>query len=170
MKVDLINQYGILRPLAPEDFAELQLSLAAFEDDSGLVLAPFLLDALFLKHLREKTTREGDEWNPLWALVHGGETVIGFLDFPEAPDEKGTVELCWTINPEWTDSPFVMEALRTLVDYAFSHTECRAVRSGRSFRSSPEMDRNFLRLGFRKESFGDTEEYRLSKAVEGRLL
>ena len=168
---DLITPYGILRPLSPEDCSELRLSLTTFEESSGLVLAPYLLDAPFLDHLRELCDRDPDcPWSLLWALVSDNETIIGFVDFSEDPENHGIFDIHWTINPDWMDSPFIREAMKALVDKAFDSENCRALRSGRSFRNAPEMDGALRSLGFRLNSGETAGEYRLSKTVEGRLL
>jgi RimJ/RimL family protein N-acetyltransferase len=168
---DLITSYGILRPLNPEDCSELRLSLDAFEESSGLVLAPYLLDARFLDHLRDLCDGDADcPWSLLWALVSDNETIIGFVDFSEDIDRPGTFDIHWTVSPDWMESPFIREALRTLVDRAFDSKECRVLRTGRSFRQSPEMDLTFRSLGFRAVPGGEAGEYQLSKMVEGRLL
>ena len=171
MVEDLITPYGILHPLIPEDCSELRLSLATFEESSGLVLAPYLLDALFLDHLRELCDRDPEcPWSLLWALVSENETIIGFMSLTEDAEGPGIFDIHWTINHDWLESPFIREALKALVGKAFDTEDCRVIRSGRMFRQAPEMDVWLRSLGFRRDSGVEAGEYRLSKTVEGRLL
>ena len=92
------------------------------------------------------------------------------MDFTEDADRPGTFDLHWTVSPDWIDSGFIREALKSLVDRAFDSEDCRVLRTGKTLRHSPEMDRTFRSLGFRAVPGGEAGEYRLSKTVEGRLL
>ena len=171
---DLIGDYGILTPLSDRQSIDLSRDVESFEETTDFILAPYLLESVFLDQLAEKvdSLQSGIEtdWNIIWAMVAQQDTVVGFLDFAGPPNDRGEVILRWSINPEWKNSPFEREALEKLVGWAFSREECLSVSV---FKGISEADRaeTLRRLGFRGEqTMSGRESYRCIKTVEGRLL
>lgn len=175
MQEDLITPYGILKFLPRDEFSELNLNLDSFEESTGLTLTPFLLDEIFLGILEKKLSademvddlnEESNDWECLWAIIHEGETIVGFLDFSASPESPGLVILRWTIAPDWIATPLSVEAVRSAVNWAFNRDDCRSIIIRSEDRPPGAMENVFRRLGFRREF----ELFKLTKALEGRLL
>ncbi len=175
MQEDIITPYGTLKYLPKDEISELNLDLESFEESSDLTLAPFLLDETFLGILENMIssadmtgglTEETHDLEGLWAMIHEGETIVGFLGFSPSSVKPGLVVLRWTITPEWIATPLSAEAVRSAVDWAFSRDDCRSIIIRDEDRPPGSMENVFRRLGFRRES----NVYKLTKALEGRLL
>lgn len=171
---DLIGDYGVLIPLTARQSIELSRDIDTFEEETGFVLAPYLLESELLDQLTDKTlslqTAFETGWNIIWAMVHQQDTVVGFLDFTGPPNNRGNVILRWSINPEWKNGPFEREALEKIIEWAFSQEECLSVSVIKGI-SEADRAETLRRLGFRGEQTKNgRDSYRRIKTVEGRLL
>ncbi len=135
--------------------------LAAGEGDSvgielGATLSPIWVDGVrWLARLRAEQIRRRPEDAP-WLLrpilsraTDGWRTAIGYLNFHGRPDERGMVEVGYTLLPEARGHGYAIEAVRATFDWA------TAVHGIRHFRAAvaPGNERSLnliAKLGFRQ--------------------
>lgn len=135
--------------------------LAAGNGDSvgaelGATLAPIWVDEVrWLARLRAEQIRHRPGDGP-WLLrpillraADGARTAIGYLNFHGGPDEKGTVEVGYTLLPEARGHGYAIEAVRAAFDWA---TETHGIRHFRAaVAPGNERSLNLIgKLGFRQ--------------------
>ncbi len=84
--------------------------------------------------LRMKIERMRDEdpahhpWSTYWLIVTPNPPFgAGMAGFKGAPDENGAVEIGYGIDPICQGQGYMTEAVRALIDWAFSHPACQTV-------------------------------------------
>ena len=114
---------------------------------------------------------EGGERAPLWAeqtrlIVHEGDrTLIGETGFHGPPDKSGTVEVGYSIVPDYRGRGFAFEATRALIDEALARPEVRRITA--ACHDDNEASLKVLeRLGMRfAGATGDTLRFELRKST-----
>jgi [ribosomal protein S5]-alanine N-acetyltransferase len=104
---------------------------------------------LFAPRLRRDPLLAG--WlNWYWILVDpiGGRTLIGSGGFTAAP-QKGTVAVGYSLLPAYRGKGYATEAVKALVEWAFSHPEVRKVIAETLPDNEPSI-RVLLRAGFKR--------------------
>jgi RimJ/RimL family protein N-acetyltransferase len=68
------------------------------------------------------------DWFTYWLIVINCENIgAGLIGFKGSPDETGTVEIGYGINPIFQGRGYMTEAVRAMVKWAFSHPECKRI-------------------------------------------
>lgn len=66
----------------------------------------------------------------MWIMVlKGTNLVIGGCGFIGNPDKSGSVEIGYSIAPEYRRKGLTIEACKTLIDWAFCHDEVKFVKA-----------------------------------------
>ena len=79
---------------------------------------------LFARALEKDPTRA--EWGRL--IIHAAHrTIIGDIGFQEPPDDKGTVEMGYSIVPSHRQRGYATEAGRAIIAWVFSRPEVKRV-------------------------------------------
>lgn len=104
-------------------------------------------------------------WFTYWLIVikdaHAGAGLVGFKG---SPNDSGEVEIGYGIDPAFRRSGFTHEAVRLLIDWAFTHPECRAITATHVLPTNFASQRLLQKAGFRLiESTLAGLSYRLEK-------
>jgi len=123
--------------LIPLTLAQLELALndlLALSREMGVSLPADLLDknvvrALGMKIQKMRTAAiDRHLWYTYWLIVIPVERAgAGFIGFKGYPDEDGKTEIGYGIHPAYQNKGYMTEAIRALVDWAFSHPFCRGI-------------------------------------------
>lgn len=123
--------------LIPLDQSQLELLLRdteAFEQSLNItMMRPLLTDrvhrAIGLKLGRMQVTDiSRHEWLTYWLVVIRDEDVgAGLLGFKGFPDENGSTEIGYGLDPAYQGKGYMREAVQALIDWAFSHPFCRVI-------------------------------------------
>jgi ribosomal-protein-alanine N-acetyltransferase len=124
-------------------------------DLHAILPIPWLDEVRWLAGVRAQQLRLRPDDAP-WLLraillrpAEGALQAIGYLNFHSAPDERGMVEVGYTLLPEARGNGYAIEAVRAAVDWA------TGVHGVRRFRASvaPDNERSLnliAKLGFRQ--------------------
>ncbi len=67
-------------------------------------------------------------WFTYWLIVIDKEGIgAGLVGFKGSPDVSGSVEIGYGINPIFQGRGYMTEAVRAMVEWAFSHLECEKI-------------------------------------------
>ena len=68
------------------------------------------------------------DWLTYWLIVIKDEQIgAGMLGFKGFPDENGSTEIGYGIDPACQGKGFMREAVRALIDWAFTHSFCSVI-------------------------------------------
>ncbi len=88
------------------------------------------------------------DWLTYWLVVIREEQVgAGVLGFKGFPDENGSTEIGYGIDPAYQGKGYMGEAVQALVDWAFIHPFCKVVTASEV--ENPASRRLLERLGAR---------------------
>ena len=102
----------------------------------------------FLEHLQQGTDQV-QGWYSWYAIHSNGSTrtLIGAGGFLGPPDDKGFVEIGFSIHPDWYGQGFATEMVGELVAFAFEDRRVRGI-VGNTTRWNAASCRVFAHLGF----------------------
>jgi ribosomal-protein-alanine N-acetyltransferase len=130
----------------------LLLNVAALEKTLGLPIRRTFIDSNVRRALRRKVEKMGKaplaahDWFTYWLIVIREEQAgVGLIGFKGAPDGSGSTEIGYGIDPGSQNKGYMTEAVRALVDWAFSHRDCRLVTA--TAVSNPASNRVLEKLG-----------------------
>lgn len=84
----------------------------------------------------------------IWVIIERDSgVVVGDAGFHGPPDEAGTVEIGYSVVPEWRQRGYATEGAAALVGWALSQVAVQAVVAGCDRDNIPSI-RTFERLGF----------------------
>jgi RimJ/RimL family protein N-acetyltransferase len=114
---------------------ELCLSdLTDLEDQLGLAIANGFFTDRVQRAIRMKVEkmRKVDEsqhkWFTYWLIVIKVENIgAGMLGFKGYPNAEGSTEIGYGIDPAYQNKGYMSEAVRALVDWAFTHPFCQVI-------------------------------------------
>jgi RimJ/RimL family protein N-acetyltransferase len=123
--------------LVPLTFAQLQLclnDLPALETELGSPISRDVFTERVQSAIRRKIEKmtETEEphhpWQTYWLVVvsenNFGSGLAGFKGYP---DESGSTEIGYGIDPAYQNKGYTSEAVQALVDWALQHPFCRRV-------------------------------------------
>jgi predicted acetyltransferase len=106
----------------------------ALEKSLGLPVRRAVIDANVRRALgmkigkMQKADPAAHDWFTYWLIVIREErTGVGLIGFKGAPDETGSAEIGYGIDPAYRNQGYMTEAIRSLAGWAFSHPACRVV-------------------------------------------
>ncbi len=123
-----------LVPLSERQLGLCLHNLPAFETDLGFPFAREVVDMAVLRALGMKLRKmklavpSTHEWYTYWLIVLKEERVgAGLVGFKGFPDEGGATEIGYGIAHRFQNKGYMTEAVRGLVDWAFTHPFCQTV-------------------------------------------
>jgi RimJ/RimL family protein N-acetyltransferase len=129
-----------LLPYAPENLLTLIEAPEQFEERFGYPAAEGLHDFfvsdevsptwLALLQSAAASGSGADPWAYGFAIVHReSRQVIGSASFKGPPDAAGVVEIAYGVVPRYEGQGYTTEAVRALLDFAWSEPRVRLVRA-----------------------------------------
>lgn len=86
------------------------------------------------------------DWLTYWLIVIREEGIgAGMLGFKGFPNEKGSTEIGYGIDPAYQGKGYMSEAVQALIDWAFAHPSCKVITA--SAVENPASSRLLKRLG-----------------------
>jgi len=123
--------------LLPLTQAQLELCLSenpALEQQMGLAIANDFFTERVHRAIRLKVEkmRKADvsqhTWFTYWLIVLKNENIgAGMLGFKGYPNEEGSTEIGYGIDPAYQNKGYMSEAVRALVEWAFTHPFCQVI-------------------------------------------
>ena len=141
--------------LIPLNINQLELVLQdieAFETSLNItMMRPFFTErarrAIGMKIAKmQKADISQHDWLTYWLIIIKGEDVgAGMLGFKGSPDERGSTEIGYGIDPAYQGKGYMSEAVQALIDWAFTHPFCRVITASEV--ENPASRRLLERLG-----------------------
>lgn len=123
--------------LVPLTMQNLETGLASIRQLSGELNIPIvadLMEGIASEAIKKKLAimhnlpPDLHPWCTYWLLVLERDNIgMGLAGFKGVPDADGCVEIGYGINGIYEGRGFMTEAVCALVEWAFSHPECRQV-------------------------------------------
>ena len=104
-------------------------------------------------------------WFTYWLIVIDKEGIgAGLVGFKGSPDVSGTVEIGYGINPIFQGRGYMTEAVRAMVEWAFSHLECEKITAIGVLQDNFASRKVLVKNQFRElESDADGVDYELER-------
>jgi RimJ/RimL family protein N-acetyltransferase len=149
---DIITQRLQLLPLDRNQLELLLQDTETFEKSLNVtMMRPFITErvrrALGMKidKMQEADVSQ-HAWLTYWLIVIRDERVgAGLLGFKGFPDERGSTEIGYGIDPAYQGKGYMREALQALIDWAFTHSFCNVITATEV--ENPASRRLLERLG-----------------------
>jgi RimJ/RimL family protein N-acetyltransferase len=94
------------------------------------------------------------DWLTYWLIVIKDEKVgAGMLGFKGFPDEKGSTEIGYGIDPVYQGKGYMMEAVQALIDWAFSVITATEVENPASARLLEKLGAQLVNTSDRSTSW-----------------
>ncbi len=159
-----------LVPLSERQLGLCLHNLPAFEQDLGFPFARDVVDTSVLRALGMKLKKMAladpstHLWYTYWLIVVRAENVgAGLVGFKGYPNEGGSTEIGYGISPRFQNQGYMTEAVRGLVDWAFSHPFCQTVTA--TTVKNPASNRLLEKLGAELvEQSRDTSSWKINRA------
>lgn len=159
-----------LAPLSERQLGLCLHNLPAFEQDLGISFARDVVDTPVLRALgmKLKKMRQADPsthvWYTYWLVIVQAENVgAGLVGFKGYPNEDGSTEIGYGISPRFQNQGYMTEAVRGLVEWAFSHPFCETVTA--TTVKNPASNRLLQKLGARLVEHGrDSSSWKIYRA------
>jgi predicted acetyltransferase len=102
----------------------------------------------------QKAAASHHDWFTYWLLIIRDEQVgAGLLGFKGFPDENGSTEIGYGIDPVYQGKGYMGEAVQALIDWAFTHPFCQVITATEV--ENPASKRLLERLGARRVGASD---------------
>jgi ribosomal-protein-alanine N-acetyltransferase len=106
-------------------------------------------------------------WYTYWLIIVEDRLCgAGLAGFKGLPDDQGTIEIGYGIDPAYRNRGYMTEAVKALIAWAFQDTRCRAVIAPDTKRWNVASNRVLEKVGMRV--YNETEEaldWRADKAI-----
>jgi len=112
--------------------ALLRGDLEAASAGAGAPLTPFFVDEGWLWRIRldQAATDPGSlAWIARAALDRAKRVVVGHVGFHGPPDERGMVEVAYSVDPAWRRQGYATDMLRAALAWAAASPEVTVVRA-----------------------------------------
>ena len=145
--------------LFPLTAMQLRLTLQdvnLLAEDVGLPIVPELVmppvrRAITMKLVKMQVALpEALPWYTYWLIVvEQDDTRIGagMVGFKGVPDDEGSVEIGYGIDPVFRGKGYMTEAARAMIEWAFRQGGCRVVTATRVLKSNPASSHVLLNVG-----------------------
>jgi ribosomal-protein-alanine N-acetyltransferase len=127
-------------------------NVAAIENAVDLPIKREVIDANVRRALGLKIGKmqaadpDAHDWFTYWLIVvREAQIGAGLIGFKGVPDEAGSTEIGYGIDPAFQNKGYITEAIRALVGWAFSHPACRVVTA--TTVTNPASNRVLEKLG-----------------------
>jgi RimJ/RimL family protein N-acetyltransferase len=102
----------------------------------------------------QKTDSAQHDWLTYWLIVIKEEQAgAGMLGFKGFPDQGGSTEIGYGIDPAYQGKGYMREAIQALIDWAFAHPFCNVITATEV--ENPASARLLERLGAELVSTSD---------------
>jgi len=141
--------------LLPLTQTQLELGLedvSKLEDKLGIVIARDFITEVVWRAIRMKVEKmrrakpSTHAWFTYWLIVirekNIGAGMLGFKGYPNAQD---STEIGYGIDPAYQNKGYMTEAVRALIDWAFSHPFCKEITATEVY--NPASRRLLEKLG-----------------------
>lgn len=133
----------------------IYLAPDALESELGLPISRQMLEGVVQRALRMKLDRMQKEdpsrhpWFTYWLIITPNPPLgAGMVGFKGAPDETGTVEIGYGIDPACQNQGFMTEAVAAMLNWAFSQPGCHRVTAIGVLRGNLASQSVLLKCGF----------------------
>jgi len=169
----MVNELVLRTPrLTIFPFSANQLSLALqdvrlLSEDMALPIVPELVTPPVRRAMTMKLGKmagapcANHAWYTYWLIVvqQDGERMgAGMAGFKGAPDEHGSVEIGYGIDPAFRRKGYMTEAVPAMIDWAFQQEACREVTACGVLKTNPASS-HVLRKVWMTQSGEDEESY-----------
>jgi len=123
--------------LVPQTLSQLRLcltNLPALEAELGIRIDDEVITERVQRAIQMKIEKMTDlhaslqPWQTYWLIVISAENVgAGLAGFKGVPDAGGSTKIGYGIAPSHQNQGYMTEAVKALVDWAFTHPYCRVV-------------------------------------------
>ena len=137
---------------------QLQLclfDLSEFEEQTNIKITPDFITNRVHRAIRMKVQkmREAEPshhpWLTYWLIIikedNSGAGMLGFKGYPNA---EGSTEIGYGISTAYQNKGYMSEAVRSLIDWAFTHPFCRTITATEVY--NPASKRLLEKLGARQ--------------------
>ena len=150
--------------IVPLTLSQLQLcltNLPALEAELDLTISRDVLTKRVQRAIRMKRKKMArmDEsqhpWQTYWLVIVSEDNFgAGLAGFKGVPNENGSTEIGYGIDPAYQNKGYTSEAVRALVDWAFQHSFCETVTA--TTVENPASRRLLEKLGAKLVAEDDT--------------
>jgi RimJ/RimL family protein N-acetyltransferase len=163
-----------LLPLSPVQLSLALQDVQLLAEDLGFAVVPDLVTPPVQRAITMKLNKisfaapEDLLWYTYWLIVVkqvGRMTGAGMIGFKGIPDETGSAEIGYGIDPAFRSQGYMTEAVRVMIAWAFQHDACRAVTGCGVLKSNPASSKVLLKAGmtcFAEDV--ETFSYRVARA------
>ena len=141
-----------LIPLGQNQLELILQDIESFEKSLNITMMhPLITDrvrrAITMKIAKmQKADASQHDWLTYCLILIKDENVgAGLLGFKSFPDERGATEIGYGIDPAYQGKGYMSEAIRALIDWAFTHPFCKVITATEV--ENPASKRLLERLG-----------------------
>lgn len=153
--LELVTPRLRLIALSFDQLQRILLSPDVLESELGLPISRSLLEGVVQRALRMKLDRMQKQepslhlWFTYWLIITPNPPFgAGMVGFKGAPDETGAVEIGYGIDPACQNRGYMTEAVKTMLEWAFSHPACSMVTALGVLRGNLASQSVLLKCGF----------------------
>lgn len=152
LQTDRLRLYA----LTPNALQDILSSTRALEEDLSLrlsrdVLTPIVHRAIQMKLEKMAVAPSQDwAWYTYWLVeILGMQFGAGLVGFKGPPDDQGTVEIGYGIDPQVSNRGFTTEAAAALIAWAFQTPACQRIVAPETRKENPASHQILAKLGMR---------------------
>jgi RimJ/RimL family protein N-acetyltransferase len=146
----------VLFPLSVTQLGLALQDVALLAEEITLPIVPDLVTpptrrAITMKLIKMTDALLADRpWYTYWLIVVKQDDVrigAGMVGFKGAPDDAGSVEIGYGIDPAFRGKGYMTEAVRAMVDWAFQHEQCKVVAACGVLKTNPASSHVLQKVG-----------------------
>lgn len=145
----------ILNPLSLEQLETALVSIRMLAASMGVPIVSRLLDGTVERAVTMKiekmssAPREEHPWFTYWVIVLKEERIgAGLVGFKGTPNANGEVEIGYGIDEQYQRCGYMTEAVNTLIEWAFTHPEVRAITATHVLAKNFASQKVLMKTGF----------------------
>lgn len=139
-----------LRDITFKDFDELKINI---EKESLLSSTKSAISKKVIK--MEEVNKSFHEWYTYWLIIDKGTGKgIGFIGFKGTPDEKGYVEVGYSISRLYRNKGLMTEAMKAMAEWAKGEKSCKGIIAY-ALASNTASHKVLLKCGFKESSIDE---------------
>ncbi len=149
-----------LIPLTLSQLVKTRSSIQELAGDLSISIVSDLISGPVVRAVNMKIEKMGvvdvslQDWFTYWLIVISAENMgVGMVGFKGYPNEAGAVEIGYGINDLFQSRGYMTEAVTALVQWAFSHPECRAVTANVVKVDNIASQKVLIKAGFKEISY-----------------
>ena len=163
-------------PLTLTDLKTVLGSSAALEERLSLQLVPDLLAGRAREAVVKKISKmenapiQYHPWYTYWLIIIRNIPVgAGMVGFKGSPDENGSVEIGYGIDPEYQRAGYMTEAVKGMVAWAFTDPSCKIITATLTAPDNIASHRVLEKVGMQQDYSGeDGVSFHMEKPKQSR--